>query len=160
MSNRTPSLLALLGLAAIAGYQHRDKIGSVITDVRTRQQANGAATDRPRGGDFLSEVGSIFTGNNAGMALSDAVGGLMRLLSGDTGGSAADSWVASGPNKPMSRDELRDRLGAPLLSDLARRTGLAEEVIVDRLAEALPDMIDRLTPEGRLPSAADAAYLI
>lgn len=170
MSNSMPSMLALLGLAAVAGFQNRDKLRAMMKDAgargRTAEQTHGLPTgartgaDLPENGSLLSDLGAVFGGKDAGAALSDALTGIVRTLGGDGQRGAPDSWVASGPNRPMAEAAMRDRLGPALLADLVRRTGLPEQTLVERLSANLPGMIDAFTPEGRIPSAEEAARLL
>ena len=64
MANRMPSLLALLGLAAFAGYQNRDKIGGAIKDAQARRDTPGAPQNGLDG--ILAGVGDLFSGTAGG----------------------------------------------------------------------------------------------
>jgi uncharacterized protein YidB (DUF937 family) len=68
-------------------------------------------------------------------------------------GEAAESWVRTGPNRPVATDQLATALGPDTLETLARQTGLPREEILARLTRDLPEAVDRYTPEGRLPDA-------
>lgn len=149
MSNRTPSLAALLGLVAIAGYQHRDKIGEFI---KTLQNPNAAGTG-PGGPASHSrpEQGADMMGS--GQPGGSVLGGLGELIEQfrTTGqASKADSWVSTGQNEPINEREMEQALGPDLLERLARQTGLDREELLRRLSQTLPETVDRLTPEGRL----------
>ncbi len=61
------------------------------------------------------------------------------------------SWVSTGPNRPITPEELRRILDPEQLSELARRAGLAMSRLPEALAALLPTVVDRLTPDGELP---------
>jgi uncharacterized protein YidB (DUF937 family) len=97
-------------------------------------------------GDVL---GSIFGGG-----LSGVVGGLGGMLSGLRGHgleSKVDSWVKPGPNQAVSPRELESAFEPGELDDIARRTGVDRGQLLDALSKVLPQMVDRMTPQGRLP---------
>lgn len=61
------------------------------------------------------------------------------------------SWIGNGPNMPVGPADVRRVLGDDQLRQIAGETGFAEEETARRLSVTLPDLIDRLTPEGRIP---------
>ena len=66
-----------------------------------------------------------------------------------------DSWVASGPNKQIAPPQLEQAIGPDVLQTLSQQTGLSREEILSRLSKNLPEAVDKYTPQGRIPSAAD-----
>lgn len=70
-------------------------------------------------------------------------------------GSAVDSWIGTGQNQPIQPGQLGQTLGQTTISDLARAAGVSEQDLLAGLAQALPGVIDRLTPKGRLPTAEE-----
>jgi uncharacterized protein YidB (DUF937 family) len=146
-NNGFPSMTALLGLLAVAGYQNRDKIAEWLGGLQGGQQPAGA----PAGLDKV-------VGPAAGTATAGGLGGLLggglqelieRFQQGGRG-DAADSWVRSGPNQQISDNDLEETIGPDVLAELERRTGLSRAELVSRLSRALPDAVDRYTPDGRL----------
>ncbi len=120
MARGLPSLAALLGLVAVAGYQNRDKIGEFVKGI---------------------------SDNNTG-GLGDLVDHLKK-----TGlGQAAESWIGKGENKPVSETQVGDALGTDLIDILIKQTGLSREELLARLSRTLPDAVDKLTPDGKLPA--------
>ncbi len=90
------------------------------------------------------------------MALLQQAGGiegLMAKLQQGGLGAAAASWVANGPNQAVSASQLEGALGGELLGGLAQQLGLGQGDLSGQLAQMLPQAIDRLSPEGRLPAA-------
>ena len=150
MSNRMPSLAALLGLVAIAGYQNREKIGEFIKGL---QNPNAAGTG-PGGpaSPARPEQGTDMKGS--GYAGGSILGGLGELMEQfRTAGQArkAESWVSTGQNEPIDEREMEQALGPELIERLTRQTGLDREELLRRLTQTLPQTVDKLTPEGQLP---------
>jgi uncharacterized protein YidB (DUF937 family) len=144
MARGMPSLAALLGLIAIAGYQHRDKIGEFVRGLG-RSDPNS-----PLGG--ILEGARKTLGSDAKDAdMNSGLGELVDRFRRDGQGATADSWVATGPNKPINDSEVERALGPDLIDNLVRQTGLSRPELLSRLASVLPEVVDRMTPEGRLP---------
>lgn len=70
-------------------------------------------------------------------------------------GAEADSWVSTGQNLPVSGDVLQQVLGSGAFADIARQLGMSRGDAAGGLAQALPDVIDRMTPQGRIPAGSD-----
>jgi uncharacterized protein YidB (DUF937 family) len=82
-----------------------------------------------------------------------AGGGLGKVLAGfqEQGLSEkTDSWIGTGPNEPIDAGEVRAALGDAQLADIAQKLGITEEQAAQALAETLPQVIDQVSPEGRL----------
>ena len=154
MSRGMPSLTALLGLLAIAGYQNRDKIAEMLGGLGQRQPGSAA----PGGlGGLLGKLSSSLGGASAGGILSGGLGELIDRFKQSGQGETAESWVNTGPNKPCTPAELERAIGPEVLDTLSKQTGLAREELLSRLCRELPEAVDRYTPQGRLPSEAELA---
>ena len=145
MSRGFPSMTALLGLLAVAGYQNRDKISEMLKGVGRGDQAGSGNF-----GNILSGLGGGGVGGLLGGGLSE----LIERFKQSGQGEVAESWVKPGPNKPCTSEQLRSTLGPDVLTDLVQQTGLTEDELVSRLCKNLPEAVDKYTPEGRLPVAA------
>jgi uncharacterized protein YidB (DUF937 family) len=66
-------------------------------------------------------------------------------------GPTVQSWVAKGPNQAIAPDEINRVLGSDLLQQLAAKTGLSVQDLTQKLAQILPDAVDKLTPDGVVP---------
>ena len=163
MANKgMPSLLALLGLVAVAGFQNRDKIRDMIGDARGRAVPEGGApggTEAQSGG-LLDEIGSMFGSGNSGRNLKDGLDTLVDRFRSSGQGDKADSWVSAGTNRELQGGDLERAIGNAAIEELSRRTGLPRDELLKRLSAALPDTVHRLTPDGRLPSESEAQSLI
>ena len=68
-------------------------------------------------------------------------------------GATVRSWVGTGPNQPISADEVHKALGPDLLRQLSEKSGLSVQDLTQKLAHVLPQAVDKLTPEGAIPKA-------
>ena len=71
----------------------------------------------------------------------------------------ADSWVGTGPNLPITATQIEQVLGEPTLDDIGTKMGRSGSEVSSKLAEYLPTVIDRLTPDGVVPKNQTAALL-
>ncbi|NOJ47574.1 YidB family protein [Bradyrhizobium archetypum] len=147
MSRGMPSMTALLGLLAIAGYQNRDKLAELL-----KGAGNSSAGSQPSGG-LLANLGGMLGGAGAGGLLSGGIGELLERFKQNGHGETAQSWINSGPNKDISPPQLKQAIGSDVLEKLEQQTGLSQEELLARLSRELPTAVDKYTPEGRLPAA-------
>jgi uncharacterized protein YidB (DUF937 family) len=97
------------------------------------------------GGGIASVVNSL-------IAEQGGVSGLVSKFEQGGLGALVQSWVGTGPNSPVSPGQLQQVLGPDLLQQLAAKTGMSQQDLAHKLAEVLPDVVDRLTPTGVVPS--------
>ena len=160
MSRGMPSMVALLGLLAVAGYQNRDKIAEMLGGPK-QGPGEPSQPDAPGGeGGMLGKLGGLLGGASAGSVLSGGLGELVDRFRQSGHGQAADSWVGKGPNQPIGQTQLEQAIGPDVLNTLSQHTGLSREELVARLTRDLPAAVDKFTPEGRLPTDAEAARLV
>lgn len=160
MNRGMPSMVALLGLLAVAGFQNRDKIAEALGGLR---QPPGGAPDpnaSPNAGGLLGKLGGLLGGASAGSVLSGGLGDLINRFKEAGHGATADSWVTKGPNQPIQPGQLEQAIGPDVLNTLSQQTGLSPDELVARLTRELPNAVDQLTPNGRLPTEAEAARLM
>src|SRR5215210_5696407 len=161
MSRGMPSMIALLGLLAVAGYQNRGKIADVIGGLK--QQPEGGPGQNNQQGDqpgVLGNLGGLLSGASVGSVLSGGLRDLVERFKQNGHGQAADSWVNPGPNQQLGPDQLEQAIGPDMLNTLSQQTGLSREELLSRLTRELPAAVDKFTPEGRLPTEDEAARLI
>lgn len=113
-------------------------------------------------------IGKLGSGDNQDVMLQAAIklfneyGGLNGILDKfrSSGFAAeADSWVGTGNNLPITSAQITQVLGQPMLDDLAAKLGIPTDTIGRKLAEYLPKVIDRLTPNGTVPKNQSALLL-
>jgi uncharacterized protein YidB (DUF937 family) len=141
MARGMPSLAALLGLLAVAGYQNRNKIGEFIKGLDDPSSPAGGMLERVKKGMGDSPMA---------ISIKDGVGELVERFKQNGQGAAAESWVARGANTTISDVQVERALGSDLVDALVKQTGLSREELLTRLAITLPEAVDKLTPEGRV----------
>jgi uncharacterized protein YidB (DUF937 family) len=112
------------------------------------------------GGSTSRGLGGLLGGASAGGALSGGLANLLKDLQNAGHGQAAQSWVGTGPNQPIPPNDLAAALGGDTLDALTRQTGMTRGDLLAGLSQHLPEVVDRLTPQGRLPSGKEAAQLL
>ncbi|UNO42854.1 YidB family protein [Streptomyces sp. MST-110588] len=116
------------------------------------------------GGDLFGSLMGALAGEAAGPGGPGGHGGVLpsvlaTLLQGDLG-PQAHSWVGPGANEPVTGEQVAGALPYDVLRKVAREHGLGLRETADRLARILPQAVDRLTPDGRIPQAAPPADLM
>ena len=112
------------------------------------------------GGLLKGGLGGLFAGGAAGSILSGGLGDLVKQFQQNGHGDVVNSWVGSGANKPISPNDLASALGSDRLSALTAQTGMSRDELLDGLSQQLPEVVDQLTPEGRLPTEQEASRLV
>jgi len=96
----------------------------------------------------------LSAGGLGGM-LQGGLGSLLERLTSAGQGDVANSWLGTGPNKPIQPNQLGSALGQTTVSDLARHAGMSEQELLAQLSRVLPNVVDKLTPGGRVPDQAE-----
>ena len=160
MSKGYPSMTALLGLLAVAGYQNRDKLAELLkgheagAPQRTVPPIPNTASSAPSGGGLgslaglLGGVGTAGVGGLIASGLSELVDHFTKGGHGET----ANSWVNHGPNRDMPETDLERAIGSDTLDHLTQQTGLSRSALLSRLSRELPSAIDRYATDGRSPA--------
>ena len=161
MSRGMPSMIALLGLLAVAGYQNRDKIAEVLGGGKQEPGSAPGQNKQQAGQDgVLGKLGGLLGGASAGSVLSGGLRDLVERFTQNGHGQAADSWVKPGPNQQLTQDQLEQAIGPDALNSLSQQTGLSRGELLSRLTRDLPAAVDKFTPDGRLPTEEEASRLI
>jgi uncharacterized protein YidB (DUF937 family) len=90
-------------------------------------------------------------------------GGLSNLMGAFQGaglGNVVQSWIGTGQNMPISPEQVRSILGKDTLSDMAQRAGIDESATASTLSGLLPEVVDKVTPDGKVPSQPDFGGLM
>jgi uncharacterized protein YidB (DUF937 family) len=107
-------------------------------------------------GDVLKGgLGGLLAGGAAGSVISGGLGELLKQFQQAGHGETANSWVSAGPNQQISPGDLAKALGADQINNLASQSGLSRDELLAGLSQQLPDVINHLTPDGRLPTASE-----
>src|SRR5882762_6784511 len=153
MSRGMPSMTALLGLLAIAGYQNRDKLAEMLKGATANNPTPGGGTQPSGQGGLLGNLGGLLGGAGVGGLLNGGIGELLEKFKQNGQGETAQSWIHRDPHKEISSPQLKQVIGSDVLAALEQQTGLSQEELLSRLSRELPAAVDKYTPDGRLPSA-------
>ena len=154
------NMTALLALLAVAGWQNRDKLGELLGRVTGQSPSAGPNPGVGASGQGAGGLGGLLGGLLGGGGSQAVSGGLGELLNSFTGTrheEVAKSWVQTGPNKQIEEPQLEEALGSDTIDQLAKETGLSREELLSRLKSVLPTAVDKLTPQGRLPTDEEAS---
>jgi uncharacterized protein YidB (DUF937 family) len=110
-----------------------------------------------KGGDLIKAALQMFQG---GGAKEGGLAGLLEQFMGAGLGDKADSWVSTGENKAISGDEVEQALGSEKVDELAQKAGVSHDQAKEGMAEALPQVVDKVTPEGTLPDKGSLQDMI
>ncbi|WP_309645746.1 YidB family protein [Phenylobacterium sp.] len=98
------------------------------------------------GGGAMSAISDILASQEGGL------GGLVKTFEAGGLGELAKSWISKGENLPISAAQIESVLSSGVVADLAQKLGVDPHVAAGQIAQVLPQVIDRLTPNGELPS--------
>lgn len=149
----SPMTMALLGLLAWKAFKHMtaNQSGTAPqpspTPAPPPVNAGGGLGDLLKGG-----LGGLLAGGAAGTVLSGGLGDLLNQLQQSGHGDAANTWVGKGENKAIAPGDLANALGADQIESLSAQSGLSRDELLSGLSQYLPQVIDHLTPDGRLPT--------
>ncbi len=149
----SPLTMAVLGLLAYKTFQ---TITSHAAAAPATQGAPGQGQSASPGGG-VSEIlknglGTVLAGGAAGGILSGGLGDLLKQFQQSGHGDVAKSWVDNAPNKAISSDDLAKALGGDQIETLMAHTGLSRQDLLAGLSQQLPEIVNQLTPDGRLPT--------
>lgn len=105
--------------------------------------------DGDAGPSIMEAVTGLIGGDKSG-GLEGLLGGLKEKGLGDI----ASSWIGKGNNLPISAAQLQSVLGNEKVQAIAQKLGLSPEKAAEAIAKILPQIVDRLTPNGSVPDNA------
>src|SRR5258708_3813891 len=157
----SPMTMAILGLLAWKAVKHLTASQPGAAPASAPSPGGGAASGGGIGGglgDILKgNLGGLLAGGAAGSVISGGLGDLLKQLQQSGHGETANTWVGPGQNKPIAPGDLAKALGADQINGLMSQTGLSREDLLSGLSQQLPEAINHLTPEGRLPTENEVA---
>jgi uncharacterized protein YidB (DUF937 family) len=174
MSPMTMAILALLAYKAVkhlggsqsqaspAGHQPAPTPATLPpgTTTASADSGLGGALGGLMKGPLGGALGGLLAGGAAGSVLSGGLGDLLKQFQDSGHAETANSWVGPGTNKQIAPNDLASALGADQISTLSSQTGLSHDELLAGLAQQLPDVINQLTPNGRLPTEHEASRWI
>jgi uncharacterized protein YidB (DUF937 family) len=150
----SPLTMAVLGLLA---YKAVKSFTSQPGAAPAAPAAPGSGQSAGSGGGGLGDLlknglGGLLAGGAAGSVLSGGLNDLLKQFQQSGQGDVAKTWVATGPNKAISSDDLAKALGGDQINTLMAHTGLSRQDLLAGLSQYLPEAVNQLTPDGRLPT--------
>ncbi len=137
------------GLGDILGDILGGGAGRGAPGARVSGQQGDPLSDLLRGGGGnLGGLGGLLAGGAGGGVLGDILSQFEQAGKGD----AAKSWVARGDNIPVTPNDIENTFGSGIIDDLSQQFGIPRDELLKGLSQAMPEAIDELTPDGRLPT--------
>ena len=159
MSPLTMAVLGLLAYKAIKSFTGNQPSAETVDTPPSTQPAARPGGPTNAGvsggglGDFLSRgLGGLLASGAAGSVLSGGLNELLKQFHQSGHGDVAKSWVGTGPNKSISPNDLAKTLGSDQLDTLMMQTGMSRDELIAGLSQVLPEVVDKLTPQGRVPT--------
>lgn len=147
-----PLMTALLGLLAYSTTKGQSSpAGSTSQDPKAQRSGLPG---------FLEGLGGLLSGAPQGVALSGGLQDLLDCCRRSGHGDKAESWVASGPNEPIAPQEVAEAIGEDRTRWLTQQTGMSRDQLLSGLSALLPEFVNKLTPNGRIPTEQEADQLI
>jgi uncharacterized protein YidB (DUF937 family) len=150
MSPLTMAVLGLLAYKAVKSFTSQPAAAPAAPAAPGSGQSAGSGGSL---GDILKTgLGGLLAGGAAGSVLSGGLNDLLKQFQQSGHGDVAKTWVANGPNKAISSDDLAKALGGDQINTLMAHTGLSRQDLLAGLSQYLPEAVNQLTPDGRLPT--------
>jgi uncharacterized protein YidB (DUF937 family) len=112
---------------------------------------SGVAEMVAKNPQIVNAVVSMLSTRDTSVGGSGGLGGLVSAFQQKGLGDVMSSWISTGPNPPVSADQLKDVLGSDVLGQFASKAGVPHSQAGTILASLLPAVIDHLTPNGQVP---------
>jgi uncharacterized protein YidB (DUF937 family) len=114
--------------------------------------AGGGLGDLLRGGGGAGGLGGLLGGAAGGGLLGAGLNELIKKMQQNGQGDAANSWVGTGPNRQLAAPDVEAAIGRDDIDALAQETGRPYDEVLAELTKGLPQTVDKLTPNGRMPT--------
>ena len=143
-SGISPLTLALMGVLAYRTMKGQGRLADMM----------GGATTGTGG------LGGLLSGGMGGGMLANGLQDLLARFGANGHGDKAQSWISAGPNQTIAPNEVEQTLGEGHVQWLMQQTGMSKADLLAGLSRELPSTVDKLTPDGRIPTAEEAAKLV
>ncbi len=117
----------------------------------------GGSSSSPLQGVLMSMLGGGQQGA-MGTGMGGGLGGLLATLQQAGLGDIAQSWVGHGANQPVSPEQLHSAFGDDQVQSMAAQSGMGPHDFLSQLSQHLPNVVNNLTPNGRLPDQGAAPF--
>ena len=160
----SPLKMALLGLLAYKAIKSfsggQASAAPAGSGTPTGGNAGAPSTGPNTAGSLGDLLKGVLGGGAAGTVLSGGLNDLLKQLQQNGHGDVANSWVGTGQNKAIAPKDLASALGADRINSLMAYSGMSREDMLNGLSQHLPNVVDKLTPDGRPPTEEEAARLV
>jgi uncharacterized protein YidB (DUF937 family) len=143
----SPIMVGLMGLLAYRTLKGKGR----LADMLGTDQGSSGVGNAPAGGGLAGALG----GSSLGAGLKDLLDRFRQSGHEDK----VQSWVATGANQQIAPNEIEQALGEERLQWLVEQTGMPRDQLLNGLSGELPQAIDKLTPDGRLPTDEELSRL-
>ena len=147
--------------AALGGNSNNNSIQGALLNAVLKQVLGG--NNQGGSGGLADMLGGLLGGGQAqqaGTQVAGGLGGLADLLNQAGLGEQVQSWIGTGENQPVSAEQIQATLGqAGTLGQIAQDAGVSEQQAAGGLAELLPGLINKLTPNGQIDAGDIASVL-
>ena len=132
-------------------------IGSVLAGaLRNRQQPAGVPGGAHPYGNRTALLMMLLPLAMRWVQKNGGVGAVLDRFHQQGFGKQAQSWVHTGDNDGIDGNAVQQVVGGSELQQMAQRLGVPEQEVAQAFAEIMPQMVDKLTPQGQVPPHADA----
>jgi uncharacterized protein YidB (DUF937 family) len=156
----SPIAMALLGLVAYKAIKHLspDQQPNAVPAGRGTTPAAGPSAGGL--GEMLGPLGGLLAGGSAGSVLSGGLNDLLKQFQQGGQSDVVQSWIGTGPNKSISPNALSKVLSPDQIKTLTAQSGMSRDELIASLSQQLPELVNQLTPNGRIPNEREASRLI
>jgi uncharacterized protein YidB (DUF937 family) len=154
----TMAILGLLAYKAMKGFGGEQSRAPQPADGPPARPADSdinvaspEATGGGLGGLLKGGLGGLLTGGAAGRILGGGLNDLVKQLQQSGLHEEANSWIGTGPNKTIAPNDLGKALGDDQINAMMEHSGLSRDELLEGLSRHLPQLVDQLTPEGKVP---------
>jgi uncharacterized protein YidB (DUF937 family) len=136
-----------------------DILGGLLGGGRPAGIPGGSTASGMQPGTGSGGLGDILSSGLGGSVLSGGLGNLIKQMQENGYGRQAQSWVGHGENEAIPPSDLAKALGADDIEALTKQTGMDRDELLSGLSQHLPNLVNQLTPQGRLPTEQEATEM-
>lgn len=156
----SPIAMALLGLVAYKAIKQLSPGQPSTAPANRGTSTAGGTASGGLGGSLQGPLGGLLAGGAAGSVLSGGLNDLLKQFQQGGQSDVVQSWIGTGPNKSISTDILSKVLSDDQIRTISAQSGMSRDDLIATLSQQLPELVNQLTPDGRIPTEREASRLI
>ncbi|HEY8273707.1 MAG TPA: YidB family protein [Pseudolabrys sp.] len=156
----SPIAMALLGLVAYKAIKQLSPGQPSTAPANRGTSTAGGTASGGLGGLLQGPLGGLLAGGAAGSVLSGGLNDLLKQFQQGGQSDVVQSWIGTGPNKSISTDILSKVLSDDQIRTISAQSGMSRDDLIATLSQQLPELVNQLTPDGRIPTEREASRLI